>query len=706
MTEKVELNEDFGEFVNDTGIRISHPGKERLALRDIYVFPDLRVLTPPRLTGAGSPGGLTGSVLISSSSLPDAAKAGGGILICGPVDSGKTSLLKILASQFLDSGFYPMYADEKSLGIPPGEGIEEFFLRKYGEQYTEENFGHIKEGPEEKRILLLDNADRIRGRSEELGAFLGRLTGYFGTVFLTAESPPEFAELPAGFSVYGAPEGFAVYELMELGLTLRQELISKWTALGATVTGDEKKTASRKARLGGAVSAVLSRNIVPSYPVFILTILQMADSDDPVAPSASSYGHYYEYLISKSLRGASGREEFSFNIALLSRLAYRMFCRRSRWISRGDIDTLIENVSADFESAPASPGAAISALIKSDTLAERESGYEFRYGYVYHYFSALYFSRHLNSDRVRDEVRRLCNNLEDEEYANIVLFLTHISNDPFVMEQISRNVEYAASSEEPYHAEEEESYLDELIREIEKLIDKDRKLRETWADFLPSREAPAKEPIGFRVLGTDIRTRRRSESRRPGLSRKPLYINALLRISSEALKGQPAEGSYDIPRGFDENIYDLSSSSLRRRKREADRARETAAGRKGEIFESGRENGEQLFFLLEIYGLYMRIYINSMRQLSLLTEAGPPEYTNTIPDMMMRICAGLFRKDHAPGIDTIGRFLLENEKRKFARELIRETAALRLYIFGDDTEYSRELRKLLDLPKEGEHYIS
>ncbi|HSC34613.1 MAG TPA: hypothetical protein VLG45_05000, partial [Thermodesulfobacteriota bacterium] len=57
--------------------------------------------------------------------------------------------------------------------------------------------------------------------------------------------------------------------------------------------------------------------------------------------------------------------------------------------------------------------------------------------------------------------------------------------------------------------------------------------------------------------------------------------------------------------------------------------------------------------------------------------------------------AGLFRKDQQPGIDTIGRFLEENRDRLFARELIRQCASLRIYIFGDDSEYSRELGKLL-----------
>lgn len=109
--------------------------------------------------------------------------------------------------------------------------------------------------------------------------------------------------------------------------------------------------------------------------------------------------------------------------------------------------------------------------------------------------------------------------------------------------------------------------------------------------------------------------------------------------------------------------------------------------------------GEELSYITALYGLYMRIYMNAVRQLSLLTEAGAPEYTNTIPDELMRICAGLFRKDEAPGIDTISRFLEENRERTFARELIRECALQRSCLFSGEDGYSKEIGRLLDSGK-------
>jgi hypothetical protein len=618
------------------------------------------------------------------------------VLVCGPEDSGKTSLLKVLARRFAESGSFPLYADGKSLRIPRPEEAAEFFLGKYGSQYADEGFGLMAAEPRERRILLLDNADRIRTGSAELGSFLLGLKEHFGGAVLTAVNPLEFTDLPRGLSVYGVPAGYAVCGIAELGHTLRNELISQWAAAGEAE--DEVAAAQRKDRLRGAADTVLARNLVPSYPVFILTILQMADSEAQEGPGASSYGQYYDYLITKSLKDAVRREDLPFFMSLLSGLAYRMFSRRSRWISEEDLEALIGEVSADFPHPPEPPASVITALLGSETLAGRESGYEFRYRYIYHYFAALYFSRNLHDENVKEEVKRLAGSLDEEEYANIMLFLIHLSGDPFLLEQIARNVEYAAVSEEHYGNEEEEQYLDDLLRELDKLMDKDRKLREIRAEYLPPSQAE-RPPIGFRTNGADIRVRRRKEAALYGSSRKSQFVDALLRVSCELLKGQPPVGSYNIPGGFDENMYALWLSSLKRRKREADRMREAAEGMEEHAFEAGGP-GEELSYLTALYGLYMRIYLLSVRQLSLLTEAGSPEYENTIPDELMRICSGLFRKDQPPDIDTIGRFLDENKERRFARELIRECASLRIYIFGDDSDYSRELKNLLGSVKD------
>ena len=685
MTGKAVFRDEFAEFIDDPGIRLSPGGRKNVSLGDVYVFPDLEILDPGGLRDYPARGGK-----ISSSGLIDYAAAGGRALVCGPEDSGKTSLLKILARRLLDSGFLPLYADGKTMRIPPPVDADEFFLDCYRSQYAPGGLESITGGPGKKRALLLDNADRIITGSRELGSFLTGLSAKFGAVILTVVNPLEYAELPRGFSVFGVPEGYAVFDIAELGQGLREEMITKWVASGGAPE-DEKDAGRRKDSLRGAVDNVIGRNLVPSCPVFVLTILQMADSDGPEVRSASSYVQYYEYLITKSLKDVTGRENFTYFTAFLSELAHMMFSRRSRWISEGDILALLETGAPELRSLPGGAGSAVSVLAQADILAGKESGYGFRYGYIYHYFAALYLSRFLHLDAVKDEVKRLAGGLDDEESANIMLFLTHLSGDPFPIEQIARNVEYAASSEEPYAKEEDELYLDELIRELDRLVDKDRKLKEIRAEYLPP-DTTGRQPIGFRTNGSDIRVRRRKETRGTVSRRRALFIEALLRVSSDALRAGTAIESRAASPGFADSLIILWSSSLGRQKREADRTRESVEGM--ERHPSGKgETEEELSYMRTLSGLYMRIYVRSARLLSLLAGAGLNVEGDNVPDELMYLCSGILRKEHAPAPDRIGAFLNKNPQRKFARELLRECAALRAYILGED-EYSNEILKI------------
>ena len=95
---KIEFSSRFINFLDDPGIRIGRPGGGAVTLPEVFVYPDLA----PFGTGTGA---------ISSSSLLDPAYARSPVVVTGPEDSGKTSLLKSLAVKALGEGFLPVYID-------------------------------------------------------------------------------------------------------------------------------------------------------------------------------------------------------------------------------------------------------------------------------------------------------------------------------------------------------------------------------------------------------------------------------------------------------------------------------------------------------------------------------------------------------------------------------------------------------------------
>ena len=76
-------------------------------------------------------------------------------------------------------------------------------------------------------------------------------------------------------------------------------------------------------------------------------------------------------------------------------------------------------------------------LEKAGILEERISGsIWFRFTYVYYFYLARYISKHLEDIDMQDAVRHMCRHLHVTEYADVILFVIHHSDNSFVLESI------------------------------------------------------------------------------------------------------------------------------------------------------------------------------------------------------------------------------------------------------------------------------
>ena len=94
---------------------------------------------------------------------------------------------------------------------------------------------------------------------------------------------------------------------------------------------------SASIRLNSRVRGLLGENLLPSYPRFILMILQVYESQQPLGAASGSYGYYYEALIASAPsnhRSRSIRHD-TFN-TFVGSIAYNTFTGRESELSRGD----------------------------------------------------------------------------------------------------------------------------------------------------------------------------------------------------------------------------------------------------------------------------------------------------------------------------------------------------------------------------------
>ena len=92
-----------------------------------------------------------------------------------------------------------------------------------------------------------------------------------------------------------------VYEILKFGGKKRLELIRKWIDLLEDEFEDEESKEFQIKELAKIVNAVIGKNLIPSLPIYILTILQANELTSTTNFEQSTFGHYYDVLIKSAL---------------------------------------------------------------------------------------------------------------------------------------------------------------------------------------------------------------------------------------------------------------------------------------------------------------------------------------------------------------------------------------------------------------------
>lgn len=151
----------------------------------------------------------------------------------------------------------------------------------------------------------------------------------------------------------------------------------------------------------------------------------------------STYGHYYQFLIIRSLISCGVRsEDLDAFSNYISEFSYYLFSDsgNTRTVSNDQYETWHRKFCSDYGVEWRSDTIR-STLEKGDILTIGATGsVSFKYSYIFYFFLAKNFSRKLADQNTRDRVHHMCSRLHVTEYSNIILFLIHHSNDQFVLD--------------------------------------------------------------------------------------------------------------------------------------------------------------------------------------------------------------------------------------------------------------------------------
>ncbi len=448
---ELTINEEFKEFLDDIGANFTNRGKETLKLDDLYVMPyfDKYSLSDDeeKITF------VNGETVLNKFIKNEVVNT----IVFGEENSGKTALCKTYYQRLFLEEVIPIYLKGKDIKKTSEQDILKLLNKEFLNQY---NFPMNRCKSESKFVIIIDDLNTSNLRLRFKKKFINNLYKIGYSTFIIWDEFFSLGELLGSKTVE-----VDIYELLSFGIDKRFDLICKWTDLFAEDFGDEASRVRHDHQLEKLVNSVIGKNLVPSFPIYILTILQANELVSNQNFEQSTFGHYYDVLI-KSTLGNHIKEskEIDKYYSYLSELAYYLFDKKQSGL---DEDKLLKfhqyflreyNIKTSFIEM-------IDTLIKSHILIKVGECYKLKYKYLYFYFIGKYLSDNLEDAKIRKIVTGLSKRLYQTEVANIYLFLSHHSKSKFIITEIIENAKDLFPNEIILNFKDDISYLNSLVEE-------------------------------------------------------------------------------------------------------------------------------------------------------------------------------------------------------------------------------------------------
>jgi predicted MPP superfamily phosphohydrolase len=471
------LSQEFETKITDLSIPLKHSRKPKLVLSDVFVYPDLEPLLEDESNVVQYP---------NSYELIDKVKNEEKVneLIEGADQSGKTSLLYVLYKRYYEMGLTPIYLRGKYC---IETDLKKLVKKALKEQYNNENvdlFFQLN-----KKVLLLDNFHKSNLNSKYKKRLVESFNNNFEIIIVTSDntySSKNVTEEATSFKEY------LKYKLLPLGHEKRSELIEQWLLIGENkLTIQEEEILNNVKLRFNEINSLIGNRLMPSYPIFILTLLQSLD-ENLQNFSQTSYANIYLVLIKAGLVKEGIKESVLTSLLnILKELAYYMYDKNKSPFNRDDFENFIIEYSGKyFRQKSLTNDKILSVLCNSNILKFDDEYYTFSYKYIYYFLIAQKISTDIES--YQELIYDLCNNIHLEINANILIFLSHHSKAQILIDNIVFTSEIPFEKASPLTLNKDDEFvkfITEFTNEIKEEIIEDRNPKEEVKKELKKKDA-------------------------------------------------------------------------------------------------------------------------------------------------------------------------------------------------------------------------
>ncbi|MFA7061667.1 MAG: metallophosphoesterase [Pedobacter sp.] len=459
-------------YLTDTGMMLNHAKKTDILLDDIYVYPNFRDRTVDNRKQKLEH-------IVNLKELLSASQSTGKYIIFGSEKSGKTALSKHIFSFYHKKGFIPVLVDGRNISASSTESFFNLLNSLYKKQYENHEFSSYSSVLDDKRVIIIDDFDNCRLNQKHKYALLNHLNEHFNQLILTVNESFQIGGIAADGEIHkDSFKDYYQFDLLQFGHALRNELVTRWNLLGQELEIEEDELVRQNDKAKTIIDSVIGKNLVPSYPIFLLTLLQSFEAVSPHNLKTSSQGYYYDYLIIQSLgRLVKRNDEIDAIYSYITELSFTLFSAEQTEITKENLLSYHQKFCKDY-SVKIDFNDYLNTLVDAKILDCLDDVIKFKYRYIYYFFVARYLATNIHEQNIKDIISRMCKKLYLEEYANIFMFLTHHSKDPFILNEILVNSKRIFTELQPTKIKDDLSFINDLIEEAPKLVLKDTTVEE------------------------------------------------------------------------------------------------------------------------------------------------------------------------------------------------------------------------------------
>ena len=457
-TDEFRHNADFVKSLRKMSIPIHNSENVKMTLDEFFVYPDLERMNTRQIK-------VDEDFTDSSSIIDD--KQFKLVMLEGDDQSGKTSLLNMYYLQFVDKYMYPLFIKGKYIK----ENLDKVLGVAFSEQYNSEDKEKYSQYDKERKVLLVDNFDECQLNDTAKKKVIDQMLDRFSKVIITTK---ENEGVSSSYFLMEKKETLMA-RIKPLGHVKRNELVKKfYKTYDVNASSMQQQAQLEQLKAGfDMVENFLGKEYMPSYPIYILSILLSNTKLQGSTLEQTAYGYCYEALITCALMTCvDDKTKIDRYYNVLMNLAYFIYKKNGKPISEDEFQRFYE----DYQKIYHAQGYKETKgnLLKCNLLrCTDEYYYKFSYNYIYYFLVAKYMADNIHDKKGQDDIMDLCVNIHDEQKANILIFIAHHIKAPQFIEATQLALMTALAKEKPVTLRRDDDYyklVNELCESLKKEI--------------------------------------------------------------------------------------------------------------------------------------------------------------------------------------------------------------------------------------------